>query len=247
MPPALKRTARRADAAPVVQRIVEFMDGMPSLPLVFLYSALIGPLLVAIHELGHAAAALWRSSGPVVVRIGARRRRFALRSGRLRVEADELAQCGGFCAYDPTGLSGPDVAAIALAGPAASLAGAAVTGLLWAYTGGPLQDVLSVATLGGVLLGVVNALPLTYQARKNGDELAVRLDGLHAREALRRRAVPAAGAGGDVKAGPIAERWADEVTAASERARAERARTNVARLRARDAERRQGSVPPPER
>jgi hypothetical protein len=197
----LKRAARRADAAPVVQQLVDFMDGMPPLPVILLYAALVGPALVVVHELGHASMALWRSTGPVVVRIAASRRRLALRSGRFQIEADALTHCGGICAYDPTGLTRFDEAAIALAGPAASLAGALVTALLWGHTGGPFQDLLAVATLGGVFGGVVNALPLTYRASKRDEAPVVRLDGLHALDALRRPRVPEPRPG---KAGPVA-------------------------------------------
>jgi hypothetical protein len=231
----------------VVQHIVDFMDDMPPLPLVFLYAAVVGPLLALIHEMGHAGLALWRTNGPVVVVIAAKRRLFALRSGRFHVEANQLVQCGGLCAYDPSDASRLDHAAIALAGPLASLLGAAVTAVLWAHTGGALHGLLSVATFGGILAGIVNALPLTYQARRRADAPRVRLDGLQALDALRRPRVsfPAPPPPRDAKAGPVAERWAAEVDAASERARAARARTNASRLRATASERRATSIPPP--
>src|SRR4051794_38389045 len=221
-PSAFKRAAQRADGSSVVQHIVDFMDGLPPLPLLFLYSAVVSPCLVLMHELGHALVALWRSDGPVLVTLGARRRRFAIRSGRLRIEADELSRCGGICSFDATRLSRVEFAAVALAGPAASLAGAVVTALLWSHTAGAVHDALAVATLGGLFGAIINVLPLTYRESNRAGSPVIRLDGLVAREALRRpaRAPVARPAARDVKAGPIAERWAAEVDAASERARA---------------------------
>ena len=242
--PGIKRAAQRADGQPVVQQIVDFMDGLPPVPLVLLYGVLMSPLLALVHELGHAGAALWRSNGPVFVLIGARRWHWELRSGRFTVGAERLMDRGGMCVYDAGGLVGWERALIALAGPGASLAAAVATGLLWGYAGGLVRDLLAVATMGGVLMAIVNALPLTYRASVDAPE--VRLDGLQTVEALSRRqqgraiAVPR-----DVKAGPMAERWAAEVDAATARARTERARAYRARLREREAERRAGSIPPP--
>ncbi len=171
----------------MVQHVVEFMDGMPSLPVLFLLGAVASPALVVIHELGHALAALWRTTGPVFVRIGAKERRWAIRAGRFAMEAgpSELALAGGFCAYDPTGVSPLSRATIAMAGPIASLAGAAVAAVMWSHTGGPVHDFLSVATLGGLFAGVINALPLTFEGKENGVNHVARLDGLHALDALR--------------------------------------------------------------
>jgi len=232
----------------VVQHIVDFLDDMPPLPELFLLGMLIGPPLVLIHELGHALAALWRTDGPVFVRIGARHRRWALRTGRFRMEAgpSEMAFAGGFCAYDPRSASPLSLAVIAMSGPLASLAGAAATAFLWTKTHGLARDAMNAATIEGAIAAIVNALPLTFTGRRDGVEHAVRLDGLIALDAMRRpRAPRPAPPPADVKAGPVAERWAAEVDAASERARAARARTNVARLRTRDSERLAGSVPPP--
>jgi hypothetical protein len=232
----------------VVQHIVDFLDDMPPLPEMFLLGMLIGPPLVLIHELGHALAALWRTDGPVFVRIGARQRRWALRAGRFSVEAgpSEIALAGGFCAYDPRNVSPRSLALIAMSGPLASLAGAVATALLWSRTHGLARDAMNAATIGGAIAAVVNALPLTIRGRHDGVEHVVRLDGLHALDALRDARAPLpAPAPRDVKAGPVAERWAAEVDAASERARAARARTNVARMRTRESERRTSSIPPP--
>jgi hypothetical protein len=160
----------------------------------------------------------------------------------------EIALAGGFCAYDLSGVSPASRALVSMGGPAASLAGAAVSAWLWGHTAGVVQDVLCVATLGGIFGGVVNALPLTYRGKQDGAVHVVRLDGLHALEALRelRPSRPAVSSpGAEFRSGPAAERWAHEVDAAAQRARAHRARANVARLRDRDAERRAGSVPPP--
>jgi hypothetical protein len=253
VPPALKRAARTADPGGMVQTVVDFMDGMPPLPLTFLLGAVVGPVLIVVHELGHAFAALWRCDGPVFVRVGAKERRWSLRAGRMTMEAgpNELPLSAGFCVYDATGISPWDEVMIAMAGPVASLLGAVATGVLWNATGGLLHDALAVATLGGITVGVVNALPLTFKETRRGDGPVLRLDGLRALEALRSsRPVPLPVPlqwRGDARSGPVAERWASEVDAAAERARVARAHANSGRVRAERQARRDGSIPPPGR
>jgi hypothetical protein len=234
----------------VVQRIVDFMDALPPVPVLFVLAVLVTPPLVVIHELGHALAALWQTDGPVFVRIGAKERGWALRTGRFSMEAgpSEVELAAGFCAYDGTRCSPVGRAVIAMSGPLASLIGAVAAALLWGATSGPVRDVFAAATLGGVLAGVINAMPLTFERTRNGTKSMLRLDGLHALEALRESRAPAPPmrpAARNAVAGPVAERWSAEVDAASERARAERARANAARLRARESTRQATSVPPP--
>ena len=171
----------------MVQHVADFLYAMPPLPLMLVLGAIVGPPLVLIHELGHALAALWRTDGPVFVRLGARERRWALRAGRFSMEAgpSELALAGGFCAYDARNIGRLSLAFVAISGPLASLAGAAMTALLWSKTGGLLRDAFSAATVGGAIAGIVNALPLTFRGNSQGVEHVVRLDGLHALDALR--------------------------------------------------------------
>ena len=171
----------------MVQHIVAFMDGLPPLPLLMLYSALVSPVLVVVHELGHALAALWRTDGRVFVRLGAKRRRWRVQSGRFAMEAgpSELALAGGFCAYNAAGISPVSSAIISIAGPVASLAGAALTAVLWQATGGVLRDVLATATLGGCFVGIINALPLTFTSSRSRPGPVIRLDGRAALDALR--------------------------------------------------------------
>lgn len=201
----------------MVQQFVALMDGMPPLPLVCLYAALAGPFVAAIHECGHACAALWRTSKPVVIAIAVRGFSLDRRIGRLQFTAQRISGQGGLCAYDQTGLSSLEVALIAIAGPVASVLGAAATLVLALHTGGVLHDLLWIATLSGALAAVVSALPLNYRAGKGDDTVIVRLDGLQALDALRRASRPSAPRPQprDVKAGPVAERWAAEVDAGS--------------------------------
>jgi hypothetical protein len=73
---------------------------------------------------------------------------------------------------------------IALAGPAASLAGAILTGYAFTVTApdGVLHDLLWMATFGGVF-GVLNLIPFTFQERRHGP--SIRTDGRLALDALR--------------------------------------------------------------
>jgi hypothetical protein len=187
VPPVLKRAALRADPGRVLQALVDFIDGIP----VYTGLLLISPIgwlpLLVVHELGHAAAALWRTDGPVFVRIGTKQRRWSLRSTRLTMQAgpNELPLTGGFCRHSAAGLTPGEAAIIALAGPAASFAGACVTWLMWAHTGGLVRGLLSVETVGGILVAVLNVLPLTVTASRFRPGPVIRLDGRIALDALR--------------------------------------------------------------
>jgi hypothetical protein len=231
----------------MVQQLAAFMDDMPALPLVVLYAVLVGPLVALIHEMGHACVALWRTTGPVVVVVAVPGLGVGRRVGRVQFAAQPVRGADGLCAYDQQGLAGWEIALVALAGPFASLVAAAATFALTPHVSGVLQGLLWAMTFGGALGGIVGALPLTFRTGKGDDAVDTRLDGLQARDALRGRPRPSQPGPPaiDVKAGPVAERWAAEVDAATERARTQRASANVARLRARDDERRARSVAPP--
>jgi hypothetical protein len=110
------------------------------------------PVLVLVHELGHAFAALLLTRGDVSIQ---------LRSGGLD---------GGSATYDADRLRRPrDEAWIAAAGPAVSLAAACLLWWLWAKT--PADDSGKLAFAGawvatGHFLG--SALPIRYGAGFTG-------------------------------------------------------------------------------
>ena len=84
---------------------------------------------------------------------------------------------------------------IAIAGPVTSIAGAAVTLLMWRRTGSPLQDVLYVATVLGVGIGAFTLLPLSLRQNRRPNARVITFDGYHAVSALlgRSRDLPTCG------------------------------------------------------
>jgi hypothetical protein len=126
-----------------------------------LVSWLWAPLLVLVHELGHALTALDLTRGRVLLKVGIGRVA-ALRVGRVEFE---LGLPGpGLCVYEPETLKGSarSEAWIAAAGPLTSLMAAATLGLLAAMSDGWLQDVLGLGSLASVFGAAVTGLPLRY-------------------------------------------------------------------------------------
>jgi hypothetical protein len=101
------------------------------------------PVVVLLHELGHAAAALHATRGEVRVVVGSEGgMRVKLERLELRLWPIPVALPVGMCEYEPATLSRPRAEAwIALAGPMASL--------LWAV----LLARLASAASGGVAAG----------------------------------------------------------------------------------------------
>lgn len=101
-------------------------------------------LVVAVHECGHALAALLTGSCVRELRVGdsddvtVTAGAFRLRLGRLRGDGD----VGGYVSFDGRSATPRQILAIALAGPAANLLGAAVTGALAVRAEGMLSVVL---------------------------------------------------------------------------------------------------------
>ena len=105
---------------------------------------------------------------------------------RAAVECARAARQARWVAeFDATRATARDVLLIALAGPAASLAGAVTTG--WALSAGSpsgvLRGLLWAATLGGVFATVLNLIPFRF--REGRDEPTLRTDGRVALDALR--------------------------------------------------------------
>jgi hypothetical protein len=154
---------------------------------VALYTLLCGlvaiPLIVFIHELGHALAALVVWKGDVNLTVGDAGRSVRVRIGRLRIRL-----------YSDSGPDGPHLGLVtiptnrlspaghlwfSLGGPAASLVGAVATGYLaFIVPEGAGRTFLVIATLEGLVFGVGQLLP----RRRAG----VISDGWWAMAALRR-------------------------------------------------------------
>jgi hypothetical protein len=141
------------------------------------------PLLVLLHELGHAAVALSRTEGLVHVRVGRAPGWLRGRWGRLSFSLSPLR------APDAAGFALPfarmppaERIAFALAGPAASLAVAAVFVPAAIAQHGRARTAL--AFIGGIAIyqGLFNLVPREVRGRKS--------DGLHALEQFRRLSHP---------------------------------------------------------
>jgi hypothetical protein len=173
--------------------VVRFMDSSPAFPIVLLYIAIAGMAVTLLHELGHAAAARRLLGGDVQVSVGSVGKLAELQLGQIKVAVNALEhpnRASGAAEFDASRATARDVLLIALAGPAASLAGTVLTA--WALSAaspsGVLHDLLWSATLGGVF-GALNIIPLTIHEGRDGP--AVRTDGRLALDALRvARALP---------------------------------------------------------
>jgi len=166
---------------------LRFKNTGPAFPVSLLYLMVAGLPVTVLHELGHAAAARRLLDADVQVSVGSVGRLTEVRLGQISVSIRALSLPGrvaGAAEVDATRAGARDVLLIALAGPAASLVGAAVTaGLLQsAPPTGVAHNLLWAATLAGAF-GVLNLVPLTVQERRGGPSL--RTDGRLALDALR--------------------------------------------------------------
>jgi membrane-associated protease RseP (regulator of RpoE activity) len=171
----------------LAEAIARFLDTGPGLvaSLIFLMIASI-PAIV-LHELGHAIAARRLLGVDVQVSVGSAGKLAEMRLGQIALSINALShpgRIGGAAEFDGSRATARDVLLIALAGPAASLAGTIGTALALSAvsTTGALHDLLWVATLVGVT-GVLNLVPLRFQERRHGPTL--RTDGRLALDALR--------------------------------------------------------------
>jgi hypothetical protein len=118
-------------------------------------------VLVAIHESAHALAALLTGNRVHEVRVGdvddvtVTAGAFRLRLGRLRGQG----HVGGYVIYDGSSATPRQVLAIALAGPAANLVGAAVVAGLAVRADGMLSVALFLWTLASLATAIANLRP----------------------------------------------------------------------------------------
>ena len=133
--------------------------------LVGLALALLTPaLLILVHELGHALAVKARrlplhelrvgDQSDVILTVGG----FRLELGRLLGRGD----VGGYVRYDGRRSTPRDALVIALAGPAANLGGALLTGWLalrFAHATPSIPFSLTLMTIGGVWMALANLRP----------------------------------------------------------------------------------------
>ena len=118
-------------------------------------------LVVAVHECGHALAALLTGNRVHELRVGdtddvtVNAGAFRLRLGRLRGVGD----LGGYVIYDGRSATPRHNLAIALAGPAANVLGAALTAVFAVRAEGVLSVVLFLWMLASLVIAVANLRP----------------------------------------------------------------------------------------
>ncbi len=188
----LQRGGPRADTIRVgvltwvAQTLNGFFESAPPIPVVVVAAFVVEPLLVLVHELGHALAARALLDTDVVVAVGSKGTLLDRHIGRVHLYVNAfggVAGASGVAGFDWRGATARDVVLITLAGPVASLAGALLAAWLLgiAPAHGVVHALLWAATFGGVL-GALNALPFRFQQRR-GDPVH-RSDGRLALEAF---------------------------------------------------------------
>jgi hypothetical protein len=162
-------------------------------PLLFIggaaFATLLGPLVLLVHELGHATVGLLRTEGVVSVRVGRSPARWRIRLGRLHLALNPFpakAETAGLAAvYGRLDLGGK--LAFGLAGPLASTAAAGAILL-----GGVHSRSMVIQTAGVILLffSLLNLVPYERYGRRS--------DGAYLLDAFRSRH-----SGRDVPRSPI--------------------------------------------
>ena len=171
----------------IADAIARFMESNPGFPIALLYIAIAALPVTLLHELGHAVAARRLLGGDVDVSVGSTGKVAQMQLGQIALAINAFSHPGrasGAAEFDASRATARDILLIALAGPAASLAGTVLTA--WALSAaspsGALHNLLWAATAGGVF-GVLNLVPLSYQEGREGP--SVRTDGRLALDALR--------------------------------------------------------------
>jgi hypothetical protein len=168
---------------PLLQAFYDLMESQPGLPGWVLAQLIVVPLTVLLHELGHAGMAVLRAQEDVRLQIGGGPVAWRGRLSRIDMAVHPLvmpAGLGGAVSFDATRATAMDVVLVALAGPAVSLIGTVVAWTWFASTpeSSWLSPLLAVAALTGLLVTVVNLVPMSI--RKRNGAVAWRTDGWHA-------------------------------------------------------------------
>ena len=141
------------------------------------------PVLILAHELGHALAVKARRLPLHELKVGDRAD-VILAVGGFRIELGRLfgqGDVGGYVLYDGRRSTPRDTLVIALAGPAANVAGAVLTGWLavrFAHATPSIPFTLSMMTVGGLWMALANLRP-------SGEDPLTWSDGEWARTAWR--------------------------------------------------------------
>ena len=173
----------------LVRAFASAMDAGPAFPWWIAWIALVGLFVTAIHEAGHLIVALWTGQQDVALRIGSFGELIEERLGAVRLQIGVLDapwRPGGAVSFDAAHTTAKQMMAIALAGPAASLAGAVFTALAAAsFSTQAVSDFFAAATVAALVTAILNLIPLTLTEgtrRRPGARLST--DGRHALDAL---------------------------------------------------------------
>lgn len=127
------------------------------------------PLLTLAHELGHAAAALLLTDGPVRAWLEPKNREPSFHAGRLYLRIMPFTGLVGFCSFAPGIYTKRTRAAKVAAGPLSSLVFGAIAIIPWLV--GPLAST-RMAFEPAVLIGmpsaahgISTAIPFTFSSR----------------------------------------------------------------------------------
>jgi hypothetical protein len=174
----------------LVESLAHTMDSGPGFPWFIAWFALCVLTVTVIHEGGHLLAALWTNQAEIAMNLGSHGELLERRLGEVRLRLRAVGapwRVAGSVTFDGAQTTARAMALIALAGPAGSLLGAAVTGwLASALTSSALSDFLAMTTVMGLCAGLGNLIPLTvYEGTRRKPGRRVDTDGKHALNALR--------------------------------------------------------------
>lgn len=168
----------------VATAFAHFMSGAPPLALLVVLCPVAGMAVVLVHELGHALMAHSLLGTPVRVTVGRHARFAGMQLGKVELERNAAGRLSGPGGAAQLAARARDVVWIALAGPAASLAGTLLTAAVLATTqpGGIVHAAAWTATCAGVVAVLFNLIP-AQSVEPTGARL--RSDGRLALDALR--------------------------------------------------------------
>lgn len=161
-----------------------FADGAPPLALLAVLCPIAGLAVVLLHELGHALVAHSLLGTPVRVTVGRRARFAGLQLEKVERERIAAARRGSTAQLADCAARARAVAWIALAGPAASLAGTVLTAAVLgaAQPDGIVHAAAWTATSAGIVALLFNLVP-AQGVQPSGERQ--RSDGRLALDALR--------------------------------------------------------------
>ena len=157
------------------------MSSLEVLAVLFVTTYVTGPLLLVIHELGHAVAVL-RANGVALIEVGRQPPLLRLRTRRLEVRVHpQLHWPGreqrfgpgawGVCRFDPRGLSVGQLRAIVNGGPLAEAAVGFGFALIAYAVSDPTNVAFWIAALGFVGAIVESIINLTPGELRDGTHL----------------------------------------------------------------------------